>query len=104
MNQQVKKYFSIFLLFLFVFPLVEKEVHSFNHISDLHCFSSNKHLHPLEHNCSICDYTSTNSNANFLTQNKFILSVQNFSFEPFIESIAVQNAINNLPARAPPVV
>ena len=104
MNQQVKKYFSIFLLFLFVFPLAEKEVHSIKHISDLHCSSANKHLHPLEHNCSICDYNSTNSNTSPLAQNNFILSVQNFSFVPFAENIPVLSAEYNLPARAPPVV
>jgi hypothetical protein len=103
MNQQVKKYLSLFLIVLFLFPQVEKAVHDIQHSKDSHCASANKHFHSLEHSCSICDFTSSNSSSTPDTDYQFILCVQRFSFEPFIESNIIQNAFNNLPARAPPI-
>ncbi len=79
-------------------------MHALKHLTDFHCASANKHFHTIEHNCSICDFTITNSNSSPETHHQFILFVQGFSFEPFIESIALQSTFNNLPARAPPFI
>ncbi len=84
--------------------MAEKEVHAFQHLKDFHCSSSNKHFHTVEHSCSVCDFTSTNSSSAPETHYQFIISVQQFSFLPFVEIAALQNTFNNLPARAPPFV
>lgn len=104
MNQQSKKYFSIFFLFLFLFPLAEKEIHALEHKADIHCGATDKHFHSVEHNCSICDFTNTTTTSAPETSSQFIISFQQFSFLPFIESITTANAFHHLPARAPPVV
>jgi hypothetical protein len=104
MHQQLKKYLSLFFLSLFLFPMVEMQVHAFEHKDDLHCTSADKHFHPLEHNCSICDYTSTDSNSS--TENNFstLIFSSTFNFIPFIESVNIPDTFCDLPARAPPIV
>ncbi len=51
-----RKYISISLLALFLFPLIEKEIHTLEHVDSFHCKASDKHFHELEHTCSICDF------------------------------------------------
>ncbi len=104
MHQYIKKYFSLFLLFLFLFPMVEKDAHAFKHQSDLHCTASDKHFHELEHTCSLCDFTITDSTYPTKTDHQFIVFTQQFLFHPFIESVFTLNAFQHIPARAPPVV
>ena len=102
MMQQIKKYFSVLLLFLFLFPQIEKEVHAFHHLADAHCSSSDKHFHEQEHNCSICDYTITNTTT-AETPAKLTVTVQQFIYSPFVVNINTTNAYHHLPARAPPI-
>jgi hypothetical protein len=103
MRQQLKKYGSLFLLLLFLFPLVEKQVHIQQHLTDERCVSSDKHFHTEEHKCSICDYTLSNpciiTNADPL----LILSVHRSYFQQFTESIHLPTAFQDLPSRAPPI-
>lgn len=101
--QQVKKYLSLFFLFLFLFPMAEKGIHAFEHQSDLHCSAADKHFHTLEHTCSLCDFTITDSNYPAQNEYSLIISVQQFLFHPFIESVNTPCAFQNIPARAPPV-
>ena len=51
-----RKYVSISLLALFLFPIIEKEIHTLQHVDSFHCKASDKHFHELQHNCSICDF------------------------------------------------
>ncbi|MGZ4053703.1 MAG: hypothetical protein ACXVPY_08135 [Bacteroidia bacterium] len=103
MHSQVKKYVSIFFLFLFLFPTIEKQVHAFEHSADSHCTATDKHFHTLEHSCSICDFTITDSNQAPETEIQFIISANHFSYHPFIESVNIPDAFQNLPSRAPPI-
>ena len=103
MHQLVKKYIAFFFLFLFLFPTIEKQIHAFEHRADEHCTASDKHFHVLEHSCSICDFTITDSNATPQTDVQFIVSVNNFSFQSFIEKKNIPNTFQNLPSRAPPI-
>ncbi len=58
MRSSIKRYLSIFFLFLFVFPYVQKGVHDLEHSSDIHCADkSSAHFHETSHTCSLCDYT-----------------------------------------------
>jgi hypothetical protein len=104
MKTSIKKYLSLFLLALFLFPSVEKQLHAFEHLSDSHCTSANKHFHPLEHNCSICDFTITDSNSSAISTIHFVISSQTYSFNPFCESVNTPIAFADIPARAPPVI
>lgn len=84
--------------------MVEKNAHAFEHQADLHCNATNKHFHTLEHICSICEFTLTDSNYSTGTEYQFIISVQQFLFHPFTESVNIPYAFQYLTARAPPVV
>lgn len=103
MSNTVKKYLSFFILLLFLFPTIERGVHAFNHVGDTHCNSSDKHFHTEEHHCSICDFTSTDSNAPVPTNYSSIIIVSDFLFHPFSENVPFQIAFQHLPSRAPPL-
>jgi hypothetical protein len=100
----LKKYLSIFFLLLFLFPIVEKEAHAFEHIADVHCTANQKHFHSLEHHCILCDFINTDSNKPTDINYQFILAAEAFLFQPHIECVNIPDAFYNLPARAPPVV
>ena len=103
MHKQIKKYFSFFLLFLFLFPIIEKQLHAFEHNADSHCTATDKHFHTPEHSCSICDFTITDSNAAPETKVQFVISSNQFLFHSFTESVNTPTAFQDLPSRAPPV-
>ncbi len=103
MQTQFKKYLSIFLLFLFLFPIVETEVHAYKHSFDKHCVSTDKHFHPLEHHCSICDFTITNSSIPPSNNYLGLISSSVYFYNPFIESVNKPTAFQDLPSRAPPI-
>src|ERR1022692_3269819 len=56
MNKIWLQFISVFLCFALLAPVVERSLHSWEHRNDAHCTSSSKHLHSLEHTCSLCDY------------------------------------------------
>jgi hypothetical protein len=104
MQKSIYKYFSLFFLLLFLFPLVEKQLHAFQHQSDLHCSATDKHFHSEEHNCSICDFTATDSNTFTESDFTFIISGSVFSYNSFIENVNSVKPFHHLPSRAPPIV
>lgn len=104
MRKEIKKYFSLVLLFLLLFPMVEKEVHSFEHSTDGHCTANEKHFHDLEHHCGVCDFTVTDSSAPVNNDYSLINSVHLFLFQHFNESTHINTAFQHLPSRAPPLV
>lgn len=56
--QKLKNICALFILAVFLFPLVQGEVHNFSHIDDFHCNSAEAHFHEAEHHCILCDYTN----------------------------------------------
>ncbi len=104
MSQTIKKYFSVFFLMLFLFPIVEKEIHALEHAGDPHCISENKHFHNLEHNCGICDFTLYSSDGSTNIGASYTLFCFSFSYTPSINSIYELNRIDNSGSRAPPVI
>ena len=96
------KYIPVFLLFLFLFPLVEIGIHDFSHRNDSHCLSNQKHFHQQEHNCSLCDYNTSTSDAS-LPKPEVLASV---SFPVFYSSLTESEVLApvqyNLSPRAPP--
>jgi hypothetical protein len=61
MLRSVQRYISCLLLALFLFPMVEKQLHAFEHAEEFHCTSTDKHFHDAEHSCEICDFTFSDS-------------------------------------------
>ena len=103
MHKQLNKYLPFVFLFLLLFPIAEKGLHTLEHHKNKHCTITDKHFHEQEHACSICDFTITDSNNTPNSDIVFIVSSQSFSFSSFIESINIPYAFSNLPSRAPPV-
>lgn len=103
MHKQVKKYISLFFLFLLVFPLAEKGVHAFEHHDEVHCTITDQHFHELEQECSICNFTVIDSSGIPHTDVKFIDASKSISYQEFIQSVNIPYALSNLPSRAPPI-
>ncbi|MCX6294508.1 MAG: hypothetical protein NTX97_00335 [Bacteroidetes bacterium] len=62
-----------------------------------------KHFHDLEHSCSICDFTITDSNGSPESDTQFIITSTEFSFSPFTQLVNIPYSYSNLPSRAPPI-
>lgn len=103
MSKQIKKYVSFFFLLLFLFPTAETQLHAFEHAADVHCHASDKHFHPLEHHCSICDFTATDSNIVTDEILSFSIPGQRFLFVPLRAGIHKPATFQDLPSRAPPL-
>ncbi len=102
--RKLKSIFSLFTLLVFLFPLMEKEIHALEHADDIHCSSIDKHFHELEHNCELCDFTNVISDPPLFTHADFLLAelrVQNFNFTEKKTS-SREKEFTSL--RAPPVV
>ena len=78
-------------------------MHAFEHSDDIHCSITDQHFHEQEHECSICDFTITDTNGNHSNDVSFVISSQNFSYQLFTPELSIPFAYSNLPARAPPV-
>jgi hypothetical protein len=55
MKRSSGRILSFLFLLLFIYPLVEKELHAFQHSDDFHCASATAHFHTPEVKCSFCD-------------------------------------------------
>ena len=104
MPKQITKYFPLFLLSIFLFPQVEKNIHDLKHKDDFFCKASDKHLHEQQHECPICEFilpvTTVAVNKNF------VFSISSFSdfVLPFIEEKAISSLHYSVSLRGPPVV
>jgi hypothetical protein len=103
MRKELQKYLSLLLLVLFLFPMLEKQRHAFEHVADKHCTANEKHFHEEEHHCSICDFTITDSTTSTSAYRLQTLSIQQASFSVLPQSIYFPDAFQSLPSRAPPV-
>jgi hypothetical protein len=53
----MRKVIPVFFLVLFLFPLVQQELHAFGHRNDVSCTAKDtKHLHEQHHYCKFCDF------------------------------------------------
>lgn len=104
MNQIVKTSFAWLLLALFMFPQVQKGMHDFEHRHDTHCDAkAEQHLHPLEHVCSICDF-SVPVSTEFLTfYFSKLITVCEVIHQIPVDDCIVSDFKYQLPPRAPPV-
>lgn len=56
MNQPLKKYISLLLLVLFLYPTATEWLHNYAHKDDVTCTQTGLHFHPTEHHCVIDDF------------------------------------------------
>lgn len=103
MKEKIKIYFSLSLLGLFLFPLVEKEIHALEHVDEFHCTSTVAHIHQHEHSCDLCDYTVADKLSSDVTKTTFQTFSKHISFRPFFENVNIPSAFSDLPSRAPPI-
>jgi hypothetical protein len=104
MKIHLRKYFSLFLLTLFLFPQIEKNVHDLKHTTDFHCKATDEHFHQAQHTCPICEFTvpaitvpaEQNTEFSFVTSSDFVLS--------FNETKLISLANYFVSLRGPPVV
>ena len=99
-----RRFTSIFILFLFLFPQVHKSVHDFEHRKDFHCDAkAEKHFHTFEHVCKLCDFSLSGGDETKLCKYDLVPVVFEFDFTiPAIE-VFQSNFWQSLPSRAPPV-
>lgn len=100
--QHLKNYFSIVLLLIFLFPIIEKDVHDIEHKNDFHCGAVEKHFHSAEHHCPICNFIFTSSEGPAKAETKIIVFCASFSYAASINSVYELNRIDNSGSRAPP--
>jgi hypothetical protein len=103
MHKITKQLSSLSFLLLFLFPLVEKQLHAMEHADDIHCNATDKHFHEAEHSCSICDYTFSDTPSELKAEYSFFLSTINFEYIGFHPILNSGSETLLLPSRAPPI-
>jgi hypothetical protein len=99
----MRKVIPIFFLVLFLFPLVQQELHAFGHRDDVACTAKDtKHLHEQHHYCKFCDFSvpvhallQADLAIVFSLQHYLTISSGSFSFNAFCLN-------HSGPPRAPP--
>lgn len=52
----------LFLLSVFLYPFLQKEIHAIEHAGDFRCTTlTQTHLHQEQHHCSVCDFAVTSA-------------------------------------------
>ena len=103
MNTTFKKYLAFLFLVLFLFPLIEKEIHTLEHVNDFHCTSkADKHLHSETHRCSVCDFTTLDSSTEQKNSFQFVLFFKQVEYKPTSVNVNIPCSFTNIPSRAPP--
>lgn len=95
---------SLFLLFLFLAPQVQKGLHDFEHRNEVHCDATSEvHFHQLEHVCDFCDFSLViGSGETFFASDTF-QDVMCFIHEPEYFHFFTHFLWNAIPSRAPPL-
>jgi hypothetical protein len=103
--QTSKAYISLFLLFLFLFPQLEKGIHDWHHGNDNHCKTKQEyHFHEEEHSCSLCDYSIPLIKNSIIEQFNIITRVYTPYNFTYTEHFTFSDTGTLLPPRAPPTV
>ena len=100
---RLQSFFSAFVLALFLFPLVEKEVHAFQHADAFHCKATDKHFHEQEHSCPICDFIVPVGTAPSRAVYNFEVYASSSIVLPFSETKIFSSSKYFVSLRAPPV-
>lgn len=103
--KKLKSYISLLMFAVLLFPMVEKTLHDFEHVNEVHCGVKEIHYCKAEHFCPICDYVFSTSTTPPKTQEQ--LSVFSTKTEPFETALVFNTKLSpkfNFSLRGPPNV
>jgi hypothetical protein len=105
MINKLKPLFSVFLLAVFLFPTIVKEVHTVNHEKRFQCNANEEqHLHTLHHDCNLCDFVLPITSDPSAAHNSFSsLNFREYTFPNLIEVYFSSSHFSSAQLRAPPV-
>lgn len=96
---------AILVLFIFAFPFVQKEVHTFEHAHDFECTSkTERHYHEEIHHCYICDYKILLASPSEEFSQSVDFVIINSDVISFYKSAFIANHSFSFALRAPPFV
>ena len=104
MRNRIKINISVFLLFLFLYPTIEKGIHIHHYTGASQCCASDQHFQIVKHHCLICDFLSTFSNSTIPANYSNLVPESYFLLHPIIENIYFHDTFLNLSSRAPPTI
>ncbi|MBN8703826.1 MAG: hypothetical protein J0M08_12230 [Bacteroidetes bacterium] len=105
MRSSYIKILSLVFLLAFANTIIQKSVHDFEHRLDKHCdVNTEKHIHELEHNCNLCDFTTPASITEFkafvkgvvVSEALLVLNYQSFNL--------IFSFLSSFSLRGPPVI
>lgn len=106
MQNPLKKYYSLVLLFLYLFPQVEKGIHNLYHERNAACDTKNNEIsfNAKQHSCFICD--SNLADIHGLAGEIVTVHIKRCptSYIFYSHQISVSHFDYQLPARAPPFI
>lgn len=104
MNQSFRRYFSLFLLSIFLFAYTEITVHSIEHSGDEHCHViGERHIHNAEHHCAICDFEFPFYDNVHVLKLTFTSTTISTIFLSTEQNLALRK-VSTLPSRGPPTL
>jgi hypothetical protein len=105
MISKLKSVFSVFLLAVFLFPTIVKEVHTVNHEKRFRCDANGEqHLHVQHHDCTLCDFVlPVVSSASDIELNFSLFSFASVIFPGRGEFYFSSYQFSSAQLRAPPV-
>jgi len=96
---------AILVLFIFAFPFVQKEIHTFEHTHDFECSTKTKQQYHKEiHHCYICDYKILLASPNEKINQSIDFKTINSEIISFYKSAFIANHSFSFSLRAPPFV
>ncbi|MGP8216385.1 MAG: hypothetical protein ACLQQ4_12520 [Bacteroidia bacterium] len=100
-----KKYLSLFLLVLFLFPQVEKGIHVFQHHRESEPSVENVlHFNHAEHPCPICDYSFAIPHQAAPCKCDVYVFVKSADYATYFAAVPFIDIDGQFSPRAPPIV
>ncbi|PBQ30456.1 hypothetical protein CNR22_01300 [Sphingobacteriaceae bacterium] len=102
---KIRSYISVLMFALLLFPMVEKTLHDFEHVNDIHCGIKEVHYCKAEHFCAICDYVFSSSATPPKTQEQVsVFSTHVDSFKSLLVFNTKLSPKFKLSLRGPPII
>ena len=56
-RNKINQILSFIVLLIFVYPFIQKEIHTLEHAHDFQCTThTERHYHSVQHHCLVCEY------------------------------------------------
>lgn len=100
-----RKYLSIFLLALFLFPQIVKGIHVFEHHHEAECLSTKGvQINKPGHSCAICEFSFSVPDQPSSCKCIIFVSVNSADYVAYIEAVPFIDIDGQFSPRAPPIV